>query len=395
MKLRYIGCLLLALGLAGCYTDDSFEENKEAFYKLYGNGTTQEAVAMEFTPEGQIFILGNQYVRNQDSSAVLLIRADAEGNQLWSRKFFGKGHTTASRLLVLPNDELLVLASSRLQGESLSMPVLYRVNKEGELQGEFFLEQGEAGTTLSRVPEDMVLGENGTLFVLGNNKEGSSEPHSSFIKKVVIETGTEVDEREFSDSPGTVSKSIMRNKDKLLVIGDTRQEAGEVLNKSIYLGTFSTNLVEGGHQLLGSSNDDTFKKAILSSRNELVVLSFEQSLTSSQSNGVVNFLSPHTLAVIRAAPVFSASEIPVAIEEDANGDFYVAVDAFGEKGNTRIRVSKIDRGGTPLWETPWGIAGEGGNHLAQIKFQRGFVYLLKTIDMQNENTLISLSKIRF
>lgn len=386
---------MLTLVLAGCYTDDFLEENKEAFYKLYGNGTTQEAVAMEFSSDGQIFILGNQYVRNQDSSAVLLIRADAEGNQLWSRKFFGKGHTTARRLLVLPNDELLVLGSSRVQGEPFSMPVLYKVNKEGELQGEFFLGQEEAGTTTSNVPEDMVLGENETLFVLGNNREGSREPHNSFIKKVIIDTGAELDKREFSNSPGMISKSIMRDKDKLLVMGDTRQEAGEFQNKSIYLGTFSTDLVEGGHQLLGSSNDDTYKQAILSSRNELVVLSFEQSLSSSQSNGVVNFLSPHTLAVIRKAPVFNAGEMPVTIEEDPNGDFYVAVDAFGENGITSIRINKIDRAGSPLWEAPWEIAGEGDNHLVQIKFRNDFVYILKTIDMQNENTLISLSKLRF
>lgn len=394
MKIQYLGYLLLSLVLSGCYTDDFLKENKEAFYKLYGNGTTQEAVSMEFSSEGQIFILGNQYVRNQDSSAVLLIHADAEGNQLWSGKFFGKGHTTARQLLVLPNDELLVLASSRLQGASVSMPVLYKISKEGELQKEIFLEHEDNGNVISSVAEGMVLDENGTLFVLGNSRDGSRDPQRSFIKQINIDTGIELNKRGFSNSPGMESKSIMRYKDKLLVIGDTRQEAGEYLNKNIFLGTFSTDLVEEGHQLLGSPADDTYKMAVFSARNELVILSFKESDTSSQSGGMVNFLSSHTLAVIRKVPVFGAGEIPVAIQEDPNGDFYVAVDAFGEKGNSRIRINKIDRAGIPLWEAPWEIAGEGDNHFAQIKFQGDFVYMLKTIDMQNENALISLSRLR-
>ena len=393
MNVRFTLCLLMALILTGCYTDDFFEVNKDAFYKLYGNGTYQEAVEMHLTVDGDILILGNQAVRNQDSSAVLLIRANAEGNQLWSKKLYGKGHTLAKCLVVLPNGELLVLGSSRAQDNQISMPVFYRINGEGELLAEHFIEQNQATSTgVSHEPEDMVLGEEGTFFMLGNRVGVNGVSQGSFIKKVVIGSGEVADEREFNDSEISEAKSILSNGKHLLVLGNI----GEFKSKRIFMGAYTENLVEANLELPGSSNEGTFKKAILSSRNEFIVLSNEKDSVSAEPGGVLRFVSPRTLKVRQKISLNpAAGEIPEAIEEDENGEFYLAVNAVTETGNTNIRISKIDAAGISLWESPREIGGEGDDRIAQLNIRDNFVYLLKTVDMQNENTLISLSKIRF
>ena len=393
MNVRFTLYLLMALILTGCYTDDFFEENKDAFYKLYGNGTYQEAVAMHLTVDGDIFILGNQAVRNQDSSAVLVIRANAEGNQLWSKKLYGKGHTLAKRIVVLPNGELLVLASSRAQDNPMSVPVFYRINREGELLAEHFIQQaGTTSTGVSHEPEDLVLGEEGTFFMLGNSLGVNGVSQGSFIKKVDIASGGVRDERAFNSSEVSEAKNILRNGQHLLVLGNI----GGLKNKSLFMGSYTENLVEADLELPESSNEGTFKKAILSSRNEFVVLSTEKDSSSAEFGSMLRFISPKTLEVRKKILLNpGAGEIPEAIEEDEYGEFYLAVNALTETGHTNIRIYKIGAAGIPLWEGPREIGGEGNDKIAQLKIRDNFVYLLKTVDMQNENTLISLSKIRF
>lgn len=388
-----IGYLLVLL-LTGCTPDDSFEINKGGFFKLYGNGTYQEAVAMDLSAEGDIFMIGNQYVRNQDSSALVLIRANAQGNQVWSRKYFGKGYTTSKALLFMPSNEVLILASSRTSESSVSVPVLYKINAQGDLLKEIYIDQEE--TTLNLVAEDMVLGENGNLFLVGNSRGGNGLSQKSFIKKINLASGEILDKRTFSNSELTDAKKIFKHGNQFLVFGDTRQEVGHLKNQNIFMATFSANLVEADHAVIGSSGNDTFKKAILSSRNEFLILATEQRPNSTATKGVVRFADPENLGVRRyGAMDYSANESPEAIEEDENGDYYVAVNSVGERGNMNILLNKIDNTGKTLWNSPKEIRGEGSDKIVQIKLKDGYGYLLQTIDMQNENTLISLSKVKF
>lgn len=384
------------LFLAGCYTDDFPELNKGAFFKLYGNGTQQEAVGMHLAREGDVYIIGNEFVPNQDSSAVLLIRTNAEGNQLWAKKFYGKGHNTAKAMLLLPGNELLVLASSRASAESKSMPVLYRLNQAGDLMTEYFVEQEEGSSnSLSSMPEDMVLGEEGKLFLLGNLRQANGLSRRAFIKKIDLQENKVLDNREFSNSEVTEAKRILPYGDKCLVLGNTRQEVDEVRNQSIFLAIYTANLIEADHKLIGSADNDFFKKAFLSSRNEFVVLSREESAASAQVSGILSFVRSPGLSLSRQLPLeFGTGEVPEAVVEDENGDFYIAVNAFSERGNTNILIYKMDAAGNIVLEAP-AIGGEGNDKIAQLQAKGGYLFLLKTIDMQNENTLISLSRIKF
>lgn len=357
---------------------------------------------MSFSKGEDIYLIGNQYIRNQDSSAVVLVKTNADGNQLWSRKFFGKGYTTSKSILLLPSNDLLILAAGRAFDESRSIPVLYRVNEQGDLLNEYFIEEEQnSSTSLSSMPEDMVLGESGEVFLLGNMRGVNGISQKSFIKKVEIQSGKVLDQRIFSNSEITEAKKIFRNGKDYLVIGDTRQEIGQMTKQNIFLASFSANLVEAGHSLIGSPENDTFKKAIVNSHNELVILSSEESTTLTPKTGMIKFIDLQTKGIkmtvkldYGTAEVSEAME-PEAITEDENGEYYVAVNTLRLRAGTNIFINKLDASGFALWSFPREIGGDGNDRVAQIKMKDGYVYMLSTIDMQNENTLISLSKIRF
>ena len=402
MKMKALILFLMPLLFAGCYTDDFYEVNKDSFYKLYGNGTEQEAVAMEFAADGGVWLTGNQYVRNQDSSAVLIIKAGADGNQLWSKKFFGKGFNTTKAMLVLASGDVLVLASARMQDKTRSIPVLYRLSPNGELLKEIFIEEEEgATTTLSTVPEDMVLGDNGMVFVLGNTRERGGVVQKAFIKKINLQSEEVPDQREFSTSGKTEAKNIFRNGNQYVVMGDTWQEKAELMNQNIFVATFSENLIEAGLSILGSAGNDTFEKAILNSLNEFVILSTEQSPGLADKRGVVSFIHVKTHAGRVKAQLnivngdILGPVVPETIAEDEAGAYYVALNATKEREGTNIFISKLDSSGAELWDFPKETGGEGNDRVAQLRIKDGYIWVLKTIDMQNENTLIGLSKIRF
>lgn len=402
MNMKALILCLLPLLFAGCYTEDFYEENKDSFYKLYGNGTGQEAVAMDFAADGGVYLAGNQYVRNQDSSAVLIIKAGPDGNQIWSKRFFGKGYNLTKSMLVLPSGDLLVLASAGMQDNSRKIPAIYRLSPEGDLLHEYFFDEEEAAASaLNRIPEDMVLGERGEVFVVGNNQGPESIGLKAFIKKIDPESGAVLDQRDFSTSGKTEAKKIFRNGVQYLVMGDTKQEKGALLNQNIFVATFSEHLIESGLSILGSADDDSFQKAIVNSLNEFVIISTEQSPGLPGKRGVVSFIHSKTHLVRVKTPLNISSESvlgsvePGTIAEDENGQYYVAVNATKDRPGSNIFISKIDSSGALLWDFPKETGGEGNDRVAQLKIKDGYQWLLKTIDMQNENTLISLSKVRF
>ena len=386
--------LLAGLFFMSC-ADDFFDEHKEAFYKLYGNGTLQEAVGMQLVPDGSIYIIGNQYVRNQDSAAVVLIRANAAGNQLWSRRYYGKGYSLASALLTLPGQEQLLLCSSRLQDGQYYSPQILKINQEGELLRQYPLEQAPTAAPQNRIAQDMVLGEEGTVFVLGNVYE-NAVPVRAFIQKVDLSSGLVLDQREFKNSEITEGKKIFRYGQQYYVLGNTLHTLGETRNQSLFLAAYSSNLVEAGNFIVGGANKDSFEKAFISSRGELVVLSTEQDANTKAFRGRIWFANPQTLAVRSSTYLdYSANEVPQAMVEDGNSDLYIAINAMGERGNTNILLQKTDYAAAPLWPKAITIGGAGDDRVREVKIANGYVYLLSTLDMQNENTLISLSKIKF
>lgn len=395
MKIHHILPLLVAVALlAGC-ADDAFQEDKEAFYKLYGNGTSQEAVAMHLGENGTSFIVGNQFVRNQDSAAVILMKTSSAGSQLWSRKYYGQGHATARTLLSLPSGDLLLLASSRQHESGLSSPLLLRVTQQGDLVKEYSIQQQTGTGAVSRVAEDMVLGEEGLVYILGNIYEGGV-PVRSFIQKMSLETGALADQREFFNSEVTEAKKILRRGEEYLVLGNTRHFIDGVNNQSLFLATYSRNLVEAGNVVLGTPAKDVFERAFISSRNELVILSSEQDVTSKISKAVVWFTNPRSLTVHRQTYLsYSASEIPQAMEEDHEGNFYIAVNAVGDRGNINILLNKTDFAAAPLWSAPKAFGSAGEDKIREVQIAGDYLYLLSTLDMQNENTLISLTKVKF
>lgn len=393
MKISTTLWFLASLFFMSCADDFLEKEQQGGFYKLYGNGTLQEAIGLQLAPDGAIYIIGNQYVRNQDSSAVLLIRANAAGNQVWSRRYYGNGYSQASTMLQLPGQEQLLLCSSRSQDGHNFSPLLLKINQEGELQREYLLEPEPAPQ--NRIAQDMVLGEEGTVFILGNILEGGV-PVRTFIQKVDLSSGLVLDEREFKNSESTEGKKIFRYGQQYFVLGNTQHSLGETRNQSLFLVAYSSNLVEAGNYIVGDAGKDSFEKAFISSRGELVVLSTEQDVNTRLSRGKVWFTNPKTLAVHASTYLnFSANEVPQAIAEDVYSDFYIAVNAIDARGNTNIMLQKTDYTGAPVWPEALNIGGAGNDRIREVKIENGYVYLLSTLDMQNENTLISLSKIQF
>lgn len=398
MKVKNLVLFLGILFLNSCYSGEVFEEGGESFYKLYGNGTIQEAVAMNIAADGSVFILGNQYVRNQDSSAVVVIKATKAGNQLWSERYYGRGKSVAKTLLPLSSGELLVLASDQEPGETAAMPVLYVVSEEGRLVSTIHLEAEDsaAESTESRVPEDLVSDGEGVVFILGNVRSAGGQTLRSFIQKVDIRTGEILDEREFRDSEMTEAKRILRGENRLFVVGNTSLGVGDAQGRNMFLSTFSDHLVEAGHVVFGGSRNDTFKKAILNSDNELVIVASEQENNTATVEGVMYFINPYTRAVSNISDLdFGSGEDPQAIEEDVNGDLFIAVKTEARRGKSNIMLGKTNHAGVPLWSSQKHIGGSGDDRTAQVAISEGYVYLLSTLDMRNENTLISLTKIRF
>lgn len=412
MKLRNYIWLLIALLVTGCYTDDFFESNKDAFYKLYGNGTRQEAVAMELTDEGDIYLIGNQYVRNQeDSSAVMIMRTDGEGRQRWSFRHFGKGYSQAKAMLELPaTNEILLLAASGHHKKSHMVPVLYRLDAAGKLVDSVFLEpeSDSEDTTFSRGPVDMVLGEDHeTVFVLANMQD-TMNVSKYFIKKIDIRSGEVLDGYQTSShNEMTEGRQLFRRGNQFLVIGNTWQEKEVVRNQGVFMALHAPHLVEANYRWLEHEHNNTIHKAIVSSLDEFVILSSEKVQGTAGRKALVSFVKFPALDISRQVHLdYNSREATegmeedeegnpfVALEEDEEGFLYAAFTTLNERGNTTILINKFNHSGMTVWDAPREIKGEGRDRIVQMSMTGGYIYLLKTLDMQNENTLISLSKIR-
>lgn len=279
------------------------------------------------------------------------------------------------------------------------MPLLYRISREGEQLSEYFIaeEEGVTSGSFSNIPEDMVIGEDGSVWIVGNSRGAGGGSSQGFIKKVSLETGEILNQLPIRNSENTEAKRIFSYKGGYVVVGNTAQESGEIKGQSMFLATYTADLVEENHRLMGSLNKDIFTDALLDSRNSLVILSAEEDLVSTETKGLIRFVKPHSLEVEKATQLdFSQGEQPQGIEEGETGHFYIATRSLNERRMANIMLYKTDQAGLPEPGTsPEEIGGEGNDKVAQLKLLNGYVYLLKTIDMQNENTLISLSKVRY
>lgn len=114
--LRLLTCFCLFLGLLSCSRTSSIDPiQKDTFIKYFGGGRDQKAGKVLQTADGGYLVVGssNSYSNNGNYDQ-FLVKADANGNQVWSRTFGNMGDDFARDVKINPDGTGYVMVGDQM-----------------------------------------------------------------------------------------------------------------------------------------------------------------------------------------------------------------------------------------------------------------------------------------
>jgi hypothetical protein len=142
VRLKYIaGIVSIVLGatvvILSCATEGTVDPKyKDHFVKYYGGDGNQVARDFVVNSDGSIVMVGTSIEANGDTTRIYLVKADSEGNVIWSKKL-GTGRESARDIDVFAsgstfeNHYMILSNCKRFESDSTDVKVLV-VNPSGE-----------------------------------------------------------------------------------------------------------------------------------------------------------------------------------------------------------------------------------------------------------------------
>lgn len=156
-------CLYSLVVFQSCDTEESLGSDFEDYFiKYYGQEGSQTGVDIELLGDGSFLILGNSIATNS-SSQVILVMADALGNEMWSNTYGGSGNEIAVDVEVNDAGEIFVAANVFTVGSNDSKVLIYKLNNLGSMIDSVIL--GDDG--FINVVNDIIVTNNQDIISVG------------------------------------------------------------------------------------------------------------------------------------------------------------------------------------------------------------------------------------
>ena len=108
----YLSVMLVGFGLSACeYSEPNVYQPSVYFQKFIGGAFGEELVESALLDDGSIIMLGNREEGTNNQSNIYLAKTDNNGDLVWEKELGVGQNTVATDLLIMPNNELLVLAT--------------------------------------------------------------------------------------------------------------------------------------------------------------------------------------------------------------------------------------------------------------------------------------------
>lgn len=391
--------LLISIVCAACKRDDIFKNGQTEFVKFYGSAFIQEAVDIATNTSGDFYILGNEFVRFQDSAATIIIKANHQGEQLWvSPRHYGRGNCQATAIAVDSNEDVYVLSNERNASVENTSIVLVKYSPAGNpiwsYQTEFQNNYSDMGNAI------MIDEEENRIVIAGHTTRNGSR--DLLLQTYDLNSGSRLQEIIRSSSRNTSASKILKEEVRgtawYFVIGNTNEESGYSTNQNVFIAEYSMNFIPNDNIIIGTEGDDEIGDAVFSVNGWISIITTSNVLNteSSQAELIRIGRSRDSLHLLNKE-VYSISAVTkgVSLAESDNGSMMLGFVAGEVREAENIYLLKTRYRGEPLWDAPLRIGGNGNDRVRKIRQYQNYIIVLSVIDLQNENQIIALSKINY
>lgn len=421
----------VGLGLTGCDNESNVENpDLDFFVKYYGIDGDQRAVDMAYLDDGTFLLLGNSS-SDEIQTQIYVVRADAEGDVMWSRAFTDEGNSIAKDLEPTDDGNFIILADYQNGGQtdfkllkiSPDGSVLSRIDSRGTpadedshtvtlmpLDGGFIV-SGTTDSTYQWTPTNPGKDPGDTfayrfdrnLNPISSKSSWSPEEHgfgaetgaqldvavrTIEILEVVSQAETDTAYYVFGHTSSNVNGNNPNNQKGFFYF--RRGKSGTLTNVIVPGNLNQAEEVRfvdkvpeglgGGVLVIGTSQVDA-------TYSEMFIARLRSRLNFIPDGGDLLFYK--TVPLNR-----NIRGVAAAASLHDNAGYLVAGDEVrSSTGKTNIWLSKIDQSGRIIWSSTFGSENGDDNATAVVELADGKVAILGTVELADNQTKMALLKV--
>ena len=158
-------------------------QGETVWRRAYGTANTDRGFSLAAMPDGGFLVMGLRVAEGDDDYAkrdALLLRTDAEGNELWTRTYGGAGDDVAHAMRALPDGTLLLSGYMASRGAGGADAWVMKLDARGGV----IWETVWGGPGEERMMAGIPLGDGGVAVVGNSASFGASGPGDAYLLRL-------------------------------------------------------------------------------------------------------------------------------------------------------------------------------------------------------------------
>jgi hypothetical protein len=404
--------LLLFIAFFSCDTKGDFEGDfQNYFVKYYGEDGNQDGVDIVVNNDGTLLLLGTTRL-SDNTSRILLVKTDYNGNVIWQKKLGGTSENAAD-IEPFGNGDFLILSNMFLgrdltTNEDLFDMKVLRINKDGVPTDSMIFNNNEANDKKWKTQflRSITALDNGGFVVTGNSTDETvfpepiPPPDQEDIITIIFDENLDYlwkVEATFSEYFGSGIKVFERGGEYFLLGYSDKLDA--INADDVYESNFNalkvtqTQYAEiSGAGFAGSSNEvddevlraaceDPFGAGYFEIGTQSDLPTVYGDLYFAKRNG--NFVLTQQGTVKGISGMFNAAAVAPALVSDG----FVIVANEQLTAGVVMRVINIDQAGNARWSINLGSASNESTGSSVVELPDGHVLVLGTIGLETQRKM--------
>lgn len=361
------------------------EAAKETFLKLYGGSNAQTGEALILTSDDGYLLLGSTNSTDSSNSSdqhpdMYLIKTDAYGDAIWSRRYSRTGAEAAFGKAICPQgDGFLLLGQTDQTGQGGIW--IMAVGSEGDRRWDTWL----GGDDRNQLASDLLIDENGDIVIVGASQETNSDIYLAKLNQ----EGDLMWERSMGEEGEDQAVDIeMLPNGQIAVLAQSQSldSASQDQDLLFFLIDEQGNVLQS--QRYGESGREEEAVSIMQHGDGTLFL-FGYAIQD-------DLPYPYLLALSDIAPsapdweaIIDISCVPSGLTSGPSGDLVIA-GTESTMGDSDYMLIGLDSDGTRIWNEPFRSPGNStaGNIIAPADSAYAFI----GTHAFGTNTMLSLIK---
>lgn len=384
---KYFILGIVLVFIASCTKDPEVSSSQAGFfYKVFGGSATDRTNAIKLTEEGNILLTGSINLGTSEPD-LFLIKTNSYGNEIeWSPKFFGTSLIEEGHSLEIDQDKNILIAGHAQSPTDQELNDFYiiKADANGEQLWSKQLGGPKADEALCST-----IGQNGIYYVAGFTESIPNKDRDALLVALSSE-GDSLWSRNYGGAKYDDCRSLINMGSHLLLVGST--ETYDAKKRDVSLIDVNLNGGIIANTILGKEGNETGICATLNASNELIVAGSLQ-ITNSVTNIYLWKLNQNLNQVLWETQIKTTnSEEPASIliynekivvvgttTHNSNSDMIVYV--LDNSGN--IISGKAFGGNGNQFATSAAITADGSLLIGGYNVTRGYskASLFKTSDL--------------